>query len=362
MENWNEKIEKSNLTLNWKYLVSFNDDKTVIIKKDFNNPYKEDWLKTAKFMKFFDPEVDMKYIPQKKKELYNPIEDNFSNLKFLEKSYLWKNFETEDSFTRKKDWFVISLFNKLFSWTKIHNKWEVSMFSDENGMHIYEINSTYKVDEFEDNFLLFKEFVMFSNSFLIKENMLSMFSTFTEKNISFLEWMFITGEQWISWNEKSSQFESERFWENKLKENRKLFEWTMVFWNNIRKLENGSFYWINKDMYLYYFIDDPSGKWKLLIKPYIVDDGNGWYVFKYNVIENSFWMYSEILNKIKWLKYYKDKQWSDYLFWMEYYQFNWLSFESYRTKPLVLNTEWVNENKSDLLDFELSDDLDLENI
>lgn len=359
----NIEIKKENLNLNWKYLVSFNKDKTIVIKKDFNKPYKEDWLKTWKTISFFDVENDLKYIPPKKMELFKPIESNYNKLKFLNKSYLWKNFELEDSFTRKKDWFIITTFNKLFSGTKIHNKWEVAMFSDDNGTHIYEINSTVKVEEFEDNFLLFKEYVMFSNSFLIKENMLSMFATFTEKNISFLEWMFITGEQWISWEEKSSQFESERFWNNKLKENRKLFEWTLVFWNNIRKLENWYFYWINKDLFLYYFIDDTSWKWKVLIKPYIEENENWEYIFKYTIVENSFWMYSEILSKIQWLKYYKDKQWDDYLFWVEYNQFNWLWFESYRTTPLKNTIEIEDEKNKKILDFELEDDyLDLDNI
>ena len=378
IENWKKTEENSNnndnQNLNWKYLVSFNNDKTVVIKKNFNVPYKEDWLKTAKNMLFFNPEKDLKYIPEKKKILFSPYETNFDKLKFLKKSYLWKNFEHEDSFQQKKDWFLITLLNKTFSWTKIHNKWEVSMYEDNKWTHIYEVNSTERVEEFGDNFLLFKEYVMFSNSFLIKENMLSMFSVFTEKNIWFLEWMFITWEQWISWEEKSSQFESERFWNNKMKENPSLYEWTMVFWNNILNLENGYFYWINKDMYLYYFIDDKSGKWKVLIKPMIIENEKWEYEFTYEILNDEFYMYSEIMSKIKWLKYYKDKQWNNYLFGMEYYQFNWLPFESYRSVPLSqyntnneLNSDEFdidsnNSKNSDEFDIDFDDDLDLDNI
>lgn len=343
--------------MNWKYLISNHQGEVVIIRKEFEVPYFENW--TSWRIEFFNLQVDKSFVDNNYKEY--PI--NFSYYKELEKGY----FPTTDSSIRK-DGIIISALNKIFPSSKIHNKGEVSIYLDKNKNRIFEVNSLYRIKEFWDNFLQFKEFVMFSPTFLINKNTRDICATFVEKNIELFDKWINVWNKAISIEKMIEKYNDKEEWVGKLswkeeivtnqefKLQNKIYDdsWTTLFIDNIFNLQNGKFYWVDNNIFLYYFLELPS--WYQLLNPYIKENSIKDYSFEYEPTNIVFPHYSNITEKIQWLKSYKEKQWDDYLFWVNFHKFEGISVVS---KETSIKKEQSKEKSIDeLLNSEEEIDLD----
>lgn len=178
--------------MNWKYLISNSKEDVIIVKSQFNKKY-EDWATKNSWMNLipFNPTNDINFINEKKFVL---LEDNIKQLIPLKKAFIPVNDE-------KEDWdFLENFLGSFFKEWKIHSKWEVCIY-EKDWEKIYEVNSLNRIKEFWDNFLQFKELVMFSNTELINFYLQNLLWTFVEVNINKFDNLFNI-QKWININEK----------------------------------------------------------------------------------------------------------------------------------------------------------------
>lgn len=295
------KKKKEIENMNGKYLISNNWDKVVVVKKDF---YKDFFISWRNKLPIFNPEKDLGFINSEK---FNIFPENIDKLKWLKKGFFPEDKE------KPNNWFILWIFEKIFSESKIHSKWETTIFKN-NWDIIYEINSLKKIDDFWDNFLQYKEFAMFSNSNIISNNLNDLLWNFIETNIDRFD-SLINVQQGVSFEDKMEWLKVEDFYEGMN------FNWIYEFIKSINKLKNWYFYWINQDIYLYYFKKTKS--WLKLLKPELNEERNWDIVFRFEE-QGLIYQYYNILKQVDGVKYFESKKWDEYVFWLDFYKFKWI--------------------------------------